>query len=60
MYRNYVSEYVDQFEIDEWGLLYFKPVGGHDSPTPLGQTLWLHGRERVAGVVGRKAIHLTA
>jgi len=44
--------------IDEDGLLYFSPVGGHDSPVPLGQMVWVHGRERVAGAVGRKAIHV--
>lgn len=44
--------------IDERGLLYFKPIGGQDSPTPMGQKLWIYGRERIAGVVGRKAIHL--
>lgn len=44
--------------IGDDGLLYFSPVGGHDSATLLGQRVWVHGRERVAGVIGRKAIHL--
>jgi endoglucanase len=44
--------------IDENGLLYFSAIGGHDSTTPLGQRVWVHGTERVPGVVGRKAIHL--
>jgi endoglucanase len=44
--------------ISEDGFLYFSPVGGHDSSIPVGQTVWVHGKERVAGVIGRKAIHL--
>lgn len=44
--------------IDENGMLYFSPVGGHDSPVPIGQMVWVHGRDRIAGAVGRKAIHL--
>jgi endoglucanase len=44
--------------IDERGFLFFSPVGGHDSAIDLGQRVWVHGTERVAGVVGRKAIHL--
>ncbi len=44
--------------IGDDGLLYFSAVGGHDSTTPLGQRVWVHGRERLTGVVGRKAIHL--
>lgn len=44
--------------IDHSGLLFFKPIGGHDSPVPIGQMVWVHGKERVAGAIGRKAIHL--
>ena len=45
--------------VDDAGLLYFSAIGGHDSVMPVGQTVWVHGRNgRVAGVVGRKAIHL--
>jgi endoglucanase len=44
--------------IDESGLLYFSTIGGHDSVVPVGQRVWVHGRERLTGVVGRKAIHL--
>lgn len=45
--------------IDEQGLLYFSAIGGHDSVIPVGQAIWVHGGDgRVAGVVGRKAIHL--
>lgn len=44
--------------IDDQGLLYFSPIGGHDSVIPVGQRVWVHGKERTAGVVGRKAIHL--
>jgi endoglucanase len=44
--------------IGEEGFLYFKPIGGHDSTIPIGQRVWIHGKERVPGVIGRKAIHL--
>lgn len=44
--------------ISDEGLLHFKPIGGHDSVVPIGQTVWVHGRQRVPGVVGRTAIHL--
>ncbi|MFZ4508818.1 MAG: M42 family metallopeptidase [Fimbriimonas sp.] len=44
--------------IDENGYLYFSGIGGHDGAIPAGQKVWVHGRERVAGVIGRKAIHL--
>ena len=44
--------------IGDDGLLYFSAIGGHDSTTLLGQRVWVHGKERLPGVVGRKAIHL--
>lgn len=44
--------------VSDDGLLYFSGIGGHDSAVPVGQRVWVHGRERVAGVIGRKAIHL--
>ena len=45
--------------IDDAGLLYFLGIGGHDSVIPIGQRVWIHGAGgRVAGVIGRKAIHL--
>lgn len=44
--------------IDDAGMLHFKPVGGHDSVMPVGQRVWIHGKKKVAGVIGRKAIHL--
>jgi putative aminopeptidase FrvX len=44
--------------IDDAGLLYISGIGGHDSVIPLGQRVWVHGKERVPGVVGSKAIHL--
>jgi endoglucanase len=44
--------------IGDDGLLYFSPIGGHDSVIPVGQTVWVHGRTRTPGVIGRKAIHL--
>lgn len=44
--------------IGDDGLLYFSTIGGHDSVIPVGQRVWVHGKERVAGVIGRKAIHL--
>jgi endoglucanase len=44
--------------ISDEGLLYFKGIGGHDSVIPVGQRVWVHGKERVPGIIGRKAIHL--
>ena len=44
--------------IDDKGLVYFRGVGGHDSMIPLGHRVWIHGKQRVMGVIGRKPIHL--
>jgi endoglucanase len=44
--------------ISDEGLLYFSGIGGHDSVIPVGQRVWVHGKEQVPGIIGRKAIHL--
>jgi endoglucanase len=44
--------------ISDEGLLYFSGIGGHDGSVPVGQRVWVHGKDRVCGVIGRKAIHL--
>ncbi len=44
--------------ISDEGMLYFKTIGGQDTTIIAGQRVWVHGRNRVAGVIGRKAIHL--
>jgi putative aminopeptidase FrvX len=44
--------------VSDEGLLYFSAIGGHDSVIPIGQRVWIHGKERVPGIIGRKAIHL--
>jgi endoglucanase len=44
--------------ISDEGLLHFSAIGGHDSVVPVGQTVWVYGKQRVPGVIGRKAIHL--
>lgn len=44
--------------IGDDGLLYFQGIGGHDSVIPVGQRVWVHGLERVTGVIGRTAVHL--
>ena len=44
--------------ISEDGLLRFSGIGGHDEVTPVGQRVWVHGRQRLPGVVGSKAFHL--
>lgn len=44
--------------VSDEGLLYFSAIGGHDSTIPVGQLVWVHGSRKVAGVIGRKAIHL--
>lgn len=45
--------------INDEGQLYFRGIGGHDPVIPAGQRVWVHGKERVPGVVGRKPVHLT-
>lgn len=42
--------------IDENGFLFFNTIGGTDVATEIGQRVWVHGEERIAGIVGRKAI----
>jgi endoglucanase len=44
--------------IGEDGLLHFGGIGGHDEVTPVGQRVWVHGKEPVPGVVGSPAFHL--
>ena len=44
--------------ISDEGMLYFSAIGGHDSVIPVGQRVWVHGKEKVAGSIGRKPIHL--
>jgi putative aminopeptidase FrvX len=44
--------------IGDDGLLYFSTVGGHDTSVALAQAVWVHGKKRLPGVIGRKAIHL--
>jgi putative aminopeptidase FrvX len=44
--------------ISDEGLLFFSGIGGHDSVIPVGQRVWVHGKEPVPGVIGRKAVHL--
>jgi endoglucanase len=44
--------------IGEDGVLHFSPIGGHDDVVPVGQRVWVHGRECIPGVVGSRAFHL--
>lgn len=44
--------------VSDEGLIFFSPIGGHDSVIPIGQRVWIHGKERVPGIIGRKAVHL--
>lgn len=44
--------------IDDKGFLYFRGIGGHDTMVPLGNRVFVHGTERIPGVIGRKPIHL--
>ena len=44
--------------IGDDGLLHFGGIGGHDDVTAVGQRVWVHGRERVPGVIGSQAFHL--
>ena len=31
--------------ISDEGLLYFSGIGGHDSTIPIGQRVWIHGKD---------------
>jgi putative aminopeptidase FrvX len=42
--------------IGDDGFLHFQMVGGNDSIIADGQRVWVQGRRRVAGVVGRKSM----
>ena len=44
--------------INDDGLVYFAKVGGHDTTMAIGQHVWINGKTRVPGVIGRKPIHL--
>jgi putative aminopeptidase FrvX len=44
--------------INDDGFLHFSSIGGNDSAVADGQRVWVHGRERVTGVIGGKAMHL--
>lgn len=45
--------------ISDEGLLFFKPIGEHDSIVSVGQWVWVHGSGRpVPGVIGRVPAHL--
>jgi putative aminopeptidase FrvX len=44
--------------ISDDGLVYFTRIGGHDTTIAVGQHVWVHGKLRVPGVIGRKPIHL--
>lgn len=46
------------FYVDENGFLYFRAIGGHDTTVPIGQRVFVHGTEKVPGVIARKPIHL--
>jgi putative aminopeptidase FrvX len=42
--------------IAEDGFLHFEMIGGNDSVVADGQRVWVQGKERIAGVVGRKSM----
>jgi endoglucanase len=44
--------------IGEGGFLHVSAIGGNDAGVAQGQRVWVHGRERIAGVFGAKAMHL--
>ena len=44
--------------IDDQGQLHFRTIGGHDSAVAIGQRVWIYGKRRLSGVIGRTAIHL--
>jgi len=44
--------------IGDDGMLYFSSIGEHDAANAIGQRVWVHGRNKVPGVIGRKPVHL--
>jgi len=44
--------------IGDDGMLYFSSIGEHDSANAIGQRVWVHGRNKIPGVIGRKPVHL--
>ena len=44
--------------IDDKGSCTSRTIGGHDSAVAVGQRLWIYGKQRIPGVIGRTAIHL--
>jgi endoglucanase len=44
--------------ISDDGFLHFSPVGGNDGAIAAGQRVWVHGQNKIAGVIGTKAMHL--
>lgn len=43
--------------INDDGLIYFTRVGGQETMIAIGQHVWVNGKTRVPGVIGRKAVH---
>lgn len=41
--------------ISDDGFLHFQMIGGNDSTIADGQRVWVQGKHRIAGVVGRKS-----
>ena len=46
-------------DVDEHGVVRILPIGGVNRRTLLGLEVWIHGKERVFGVVGATPPHLT-
>ena len=45
--------------VDDRGFIYFGAIGGVDAHLSPGQRVWIHtGKGDIAGVIGKKAIHL--
>lgn len=42
--------------ISDDGFLHFQMIGGNDSVIADGQRVWVKGRQRIAGVIGRKSM----
>src|SRR5690606_20626062 len=42
--------------IDDDGFLFFNTIGGTAVATEIGHRVWVHGSERLQGIIGRKAI----
>jgi putative aminopeptidase FrvX len=60
-FKAMIAAHIDEIglmihHISDDGFLHFQMIGGNDSVIADGQRVWVKGKERVAGVIGRKSM----